>query len=102
MRAPASDMRPTSWARRIVSWIFAAVTAGYRIRLDYPDGQQFFLGPAERPLDVGVRPPTIWQTLWIFLRPGARTGESYMRGYWDITQGDLATFILIIQVPRPG
>jgi cyclopropane-fatty-acyl-phospholipid synthase len=31
-----------------------------------------------------------------------RTGEGFMRGYWAITQGDLATFLKIIQVPRTG
>jgi cyclopropane-fatty-acyl-phospholipid synthase len=100
MRTIAPSGRPLPWSRRVVSRIFAAVTSGYRVRLDFPDGQQVVLGPANGPVDIALRPPTFWQTLWIFLRPGLRAGESFMRGEWAITQGDLATFLRILQIPR--
>lgn len=100
MRTTAQSNRPFPWSRRVISRIFAAVTSGYRVRLDFPDGQQIVLGPANGPVDVALRPPTFGRTLWIFLRPGLRAGESFMRGDWAITQGDLATFLRIIQIPR--
>jgi cyclopropane-fatty-acyl-phospholipid synthase len=96
----APSGQPLPWSRKVISRIFAAVTSGYRVRLDFPDGQQVVLGPANRPIDVALCPPTFWQTLWIFLRPGLRAGESFMRGEWAITQGDLATFLRIVQIPR--
>jgi cyclopropane-fatty-acyl-phospholipid synthase len=102
MRISASSNRPRHCSRRIVSWIFAAATSGYNIRLDFSDGDQLFLGPGSGAIEVAVRPPTFWQTLWIFLNPGLRTGESYVLGYWAVTQGDLATFLRIIQIPRTG
>jgi cyclopropane-fatty-acyl-phospholipid synthase len=100
MLTTAPSERPLPWSQRVISRIFAAVTSGYRVRLDFPDGQQIVLGSPNGPVDVALRPPTFWQTLWIFLRPGLRTGESFMRGDWAITQGDLATFLRIIQIPR--
>jgi cyclopropane-fatty-acyl-phospholipid synthase len=100
MLTTAPSERPLLWSQRVISRIFATVTSGYRVRLDFPDGQQIVLGPPNDPVDVALRPPTFWQTLWIFLRPGLRTGESFMRGDWAITQGDLATFLRIIQTPR--
>jgi cyclopropane-fatty-acyl-phospholipid synthase len=78
----------------------ASVTTGYRIRLDFPDGQQLFCGPPDRPIDVALRPPQLWRLIWILLRPGLRTGEGYVRGDWDITEGDLVAFLSAIQMPH--
>jgi cyclopropane-fatty-acyl-phospholipid synthase len=36
------------------------------------------------------------------LKPGLRAGEGFVRGDWDITHGELATFLRIVQVPRQG
>src|ERR1043166_4236686 len=90
------------WLRRMVAWMFSMATSGYRIRLDFPDGQKAVLGPVSGPIQVAVCPPTFLRTIWIFLSPGLRVGESYVQGHWSITQGDLATFMRIIQVPRTG
>jgi cyclopropane-fatty-acyl-phospholipid synthase len=102
MGEPASHRRSLRWSEKIVSRIFAEVTSGYRVRLDFADGPQTFLGPNSGRVVVAVRPPTFWRTLWIFLRPGLRAGESFARGEWDITQGDLATFLKIVQIPSAG
>jgi cyclopropane-fatty-acyl-phospholipid synthase len=102
MGEPASHHRSLRWSEKVVRRIFAEVTSGYRIRLDFLDGPQTFLGPDSGQVAVAVRPPTFWRTLWIFLKPGLRTGESFVRHEWAITQGDLATFLKIVQVPRAG
>jgi cyclopropane-fatty-acyl-phospholipid synthase len=36
------------------------------------------------------------------MNPGLRAGESFVRGDWTIAQGDIATFLKIIQIPRKG
>jgi cyclopropane-fatty-acyl-phospholipid synthase len=102
MSEPAPHHRSLRWSEKVVSRIFAGVTSGYRCRLDFLDGPQMFLGPESDQVVVAVRPPTFWRTLWIFLNPGLRTGESFARGEWAITQGDLATFLKIVQLPRAG
>src|SRR6202035_4685969 len=102
MGEPASHHRSLRWSEKVVRWIFAEVTSGYCIRLDFSDGPRTILGPECGQVVVAVRPPTFWRALWIFLKPGLRAGESFARGEWVITQGDLATFLKIVQVPRSG
>jgi cyclopropane-fatty-acyl-phospholipid synthase len=102
MGEPAPHHRSLRWSEKVVRRIFAEVTSGYRCRLDFLDGPQTFIGPMSDQVVVAVRPPTFWRTLWIFLRPGLRVGESFVRGDWAITQGDLATFLKITQAPRAG
>lgn len=79
-----------------------SIIAGHRVRLDFADSEHVFLGTAGGSVDVAVRPPTLWQTCRILLRPGLRAGESYMNGHWDITEGNLVTFLRIIQTPNPS
>jgi cyclopropane-fatty-acyl-phospholipid synthase len=100
MGEPASHHRSLRWSEKAVRRIFAEVTSGYRIRLDFLDGPQTLLGPESGPVVVAVRPPTFWRTLWIFLKPGLRAGQSFVRGDWAITQGELTTFLKITQAPR--
>jgi cyclopropane-fatty-acyl-phospholipid synthase len=102
MSEPATLHPPLRWSQKAVCWIFGKVTSGYRIRLDIPDGPQVFLGPEFGAIEVAVRPPTFWRTIWIFLKPGLRTGESFVRGDWTITEGDVTTFLKITQIPRRG
>ena len=78
------------------------MTDGYRVRMEFSDGRQVVLGPASDSIAVAVRPPTFWRTIWIFLNPGLRAGESFVRGDWTIADGDLATFLKITQVRRKG
>jgi len=92
--------RPLSWPRRFVSWIFALATSGYRIRLEFSDHEVCEIGPATERLAVTIRPPNVWRTIWIFLRPGLRAGEGFMRGYWAVNYGDLTKFLRIVQTPR--
>jgi cyclopropane-fatty-acyl-phospholipid synthase len=82
--------------------MFSLVTSDHRVRLDLPDGEQCYLGPVSRGVEVALRPPGFWQMLWILMNPGLRAGEAFMRGDWNVTEGDLATFIRIIQLPRDG
>jgi cyclopropane-fatty-acyl-phospholipid synthase len=100
MLASAWPERSLAWPRKIIARIIGAVTTGYRIRLDFPDGQKVFLGPGSGTIDIALSPPTLWQTLWICLMPGLRAGESFVRGEWEVTEGDLSTFLRIIQIPR--
>jgi cyclopropane-fatty-acyl-phospholipid synthase len=102
MNEPASHFRPLRWSEKAVRQILAGLTSGYRIRLDFLDGPQVFLGPESSPVVVAVRPPTFWRTLWIFLNPGLRAGESFVRGDWAVTQGDLAALLKITQAPTAG
>jgi cyclopropane-fatty-acyl-phospholipid synthase len=90
------------WSQRAVCWIFSKVTSGHRIRLDFSDGTRMFLGPESETTKVAVRPPTFWRTLWIFLKPGLRAGESFVRGDWTVTEGDVAAFLKMTQIPRRG
>ncbi len=83
---------------RMLSW----VTSGHKVRLDFSDGDCLLLGAAGGEVEVAIRPPTLPRLLWIFMRPGLRTGESYTRGDWSITSGDLATFLRILLQPRLG
>jgi len=94
--------RPLKWSHRVVQLLFALATSGFRIRLDFSDGQKCELGPNDMPVAVAVRPPDLWETIWIFLNPGLRTGESFMKGRWAVTEGSLVTFLRIIQTPRHG
>lgn len=90
------------WSQRAVCWIFSKVTSGHRLRLDFADGTQIFLGPESQTTKVAVRVPTLWRLIWIFMRPGLRAGESFVRGDWAVTEGDVATFLKITQIPRTG
>lgn len=36
------------------------------------------------------------------MRPGLRAGESFVRGDWTVTEGDVAAFLKITQSPRRG
>ena len=90
------------WSQRAVCWIFSKVTSGHRLRLDFSDGAQVFLGPVSQATKVAVRVPSLWRLLWIFMRPDLRAGESFVRGDWAVTEGDIATFLKITQVPRTG
>src|ERR1700724_1239 len=100
MRAASKSIRPGQWGRSFVASVFTAITSGYRVRLDFSDGEQILVGPSHRSVDVAVRPPASWRLLWILLRPGLRLGESFVQADWDITQGDLATLLRIIQTPK--
>jgi cyclopropane-fatty-acyl-phospholipid synthase len=91
---------PQPWSRRVVVSLFAMVTSGYRVRLDFSDGEQVVVGPTSGPISVAVSPPPFWRTIWIFLNPGLRVGQDFVHGRWRITEGDLATFMRIIQIPR--
>lgn len=102
MGLSASPERPLSWAQIIVARCFALVTSEHRVRLDFPDGRKAFLGSGVNSVEVALRPPRLGQMLWILIRPGLRTGESFMRGEWEVTQGDLTTFLRIIQTPKRG
>jgi cyclopropane-fatty-acyl-phospholipid synthase len=95
-----ASLEPTALSRALVTTMLAAVTSGYRLRLDFSDGYCAFIGPESDRVSFGIRPPALWQTLWILFRPGLRAGEGFARGYWDVTEGNLPDFIKILQVPR--
>lgn len=88
------------WSQNVTCILFARVTTGYHVRLDFPDGTQISLGATDRSLDVALRPPTLARLIRILLNPGLRTGESYVRGEWEVTLGDLVDLIKILQSPR--
>jgi cyclopropane-fatty-acyl-phospholipid synthase len=58
------------------------------------------VGPTALPVTVAISPPSFWRTIWIFLNPGLRAGQEFIRGGWSITAGDLTTFIRILLLPR--
>jgi cyclopropane-fatty-acyl-phospholipid synthase len=87
-------------SRRFIALLFAAATSGHRVRLDFADGDALFIGPPSLPATVALSPPPLWRTIRIFLNPGLRAGEEFIRGGWSITAGDLTTFMRILLLPR--
>jgi cyclopropane-fatty-acyl-phospholipid synthase len=102
MSEAVSTYSPPRWSHRAVGWLFSKVTSGHRVRLDFPDGTRIFLGPEFETTKVAIRVPTFWRTLWIFMRPTLRAGESFVRGDWAVSEGDLAAFLRIVQTPQKG